>query len=101
MKPLFFYTALAASLALSAPAFAYSECTGKVSRLYIDNTGYIWIEMIGGGSSEIPATNPNKITYYSALLSAKLSNASVTFRYAKDVTTCSAVNSDLMALWIG
>ncbi|MBO9706590.1 MAG: hypothetical protein J7521_00115 [Caulobacter sp.] len=105
MKPLWTAgAALALSLAWTAPALAYSECSGTVGRLYVDNAGYIWVNVAlaggGEGSVEIVATNPNKLTYYSALLTAKASAKQVTFRFTKDTSTCTAVNSDLMALWL-
>jgi len=104
MKKLWIAAAAAAlSFAATTPALAYSECTGTVARLYIDNSGYIWVSMSingGDGAVEILANNPNKLTYYSALLTAKASNKTVTFRFAKEASTCNAVNSDVMALWV-
>ncbi|KRA61629.1 hypothetical protein ASD79_05810 [Caulobacter sp. Root655] len=100
MKPWIAGAVAAMALGASAPAFAHSECTDTITRLYVDNSGYIWVSLAGGGAAEITNTNPNKVTYYSALLSAKMSGKAVTFRYTKDTSTCTAVNSDLMALWV-
>ena len=100
MKNWIAVAAFAATLTAGAPAFAHSECTDTITRLYVDNSGYIWISLAGGGAVEIANTNPNKVTYYSALLSAKMSSKAVTFRFTKDASTCKEVNSDLMALWI-
>ncbi len=98
-----FLLAASAALALagaSSQALAYSECSGKIARLYVENDGYIWIDFVGGGAVHITADNPNKTTYYSGLLSAKLSDKTVTVRFWKASTTCSAVNSDVQGLWI-
>ncbi|MBW8860665.1 MAG: hypothetical protein JF570_13365 [Caulobacter sp.] len=75
-----------------------------MGRLYIDNSGYIWADLKlangGTGAVEIANTNPNKLTYYSALLTAKATAKAVTFRFTKDTTACNQTNSDVMALWL-
>ena len=96
---------LAASAALavaaaSGQAQAYSECSGKIARLYVENDGMVWIDFVGGGAVHIASDNPSKTTYYSGLLAAKLSDRTVTVRFWKASSTCTALNTDVQGLWV-
>jgi hypothetical protein len=100
IKAVLVCAALAMSAAATSPAFAYSECVAKVSRVYLENGGYVWFNLAGGGAVEILATNPNKDSYYSTLLTALTTQSTVTVRLYKDNANCSAINSDIWGIWL-
>jgi hypothetical protein len=89
-----------AAFGASGQALASSECTGTITRLYTENSGYVWVQFAEGGAAEILADNPSKASFYAGLLAAKLAGRPVTFRYWKATSVCTQINSDVQGVWI-
>lgn len=77
--------AILMACAVPAPASAYSHCTGKVQRIWIGDSGSVWIFLQGlGVAAMILAGDANREAALAAAMSAQATGRSVTLRFAAD-----------------
>ncbi|HWW24738.1 MAG TPA: hypothetical protein VNZ85_02455 [Caulobacter sp.] len=83
---------LAALIACAAPAsaLAYSECPGKVQRIWIGDSGSVWIFLQGGPAAALSPSDPNREGALAAAMSAQATGRTVTLRFSADNVSCSA-----------
>ncbi|KQZ22899.1 hypothetical protein [Caulobacter sp. Root1472] len=82
---------LAVLIACAAPAsaFAYSECSGKVQRIWIGDSGSVWIFLQSGPAAALSANDPNREGALAAAMSAQATGRNVTLRFSADSVSCS------------
>lgn len=76
--------------AVPASALAYSECPGKVQRIWIGDGGSVWIFLQGGPAAALSANDPNREGALAAAMSAQATGRTVTLRFSADNVSCSA-----------
>lgn len=68
-------------------AFAYTECSGKITSIYAGD-GIVWINSDGGPAGYINQSSPDFKTIYAAALTAYNADKSVSLRFAADGVAC-------------
>lgn len=86
---------LAALIACMAPAsaLAYSQCAGKVQRIWIGDGGTVWIFLATGGPPAVIASNDlNREGALAGAMSAQATGRTVTLRFSAD-NVCSTTEA--------
>jgi len=94
---------IAAFLALTIPiqtAYAYTECTLSVSRIFSGDGGNIWILFTNGGAAVALSNDPDKQATLGMAMMALATSRTVTARYTTTGASCSATNMDLEGFWL-
>lgn len=91
MKSIAIFCALVFSFNASS-AFAYTECSSKVSRIWTDggNASVIWMFLESGVVASIGPTDPNRQLLLSVAITALTTNRTVTARFSADGVSCTA-----------
>ena len=89
------------TFSVSMPAFSYTECAAKTSRLYIGDNGSLWMVFESGGVANIRSSDVDFDKTYSMLLAAQMADKQVVIRYQDDNAQCgTGTRSDIVGVWL-
>ena len=91
-----------AALALCAPSWAVTECTGHVVRVWTGDSGSIWIIMDNTVPWYVYQSDPNQKNILASATTALVAGLSVSVRFQADGLTCSAgsARGDVAGMWL-
>lgn len=90
----------ACCLVAATPAAAFTECTGKVLRIYYGDAGQLWFFLDSGAIAAINPADPDRPIYLSMMITAKATNQVVALRFAENGATCATTHSDMVGIWL-
>lgn len=113
-KYLLLASAISGALLKPEFAFAITECAETPTNYFLGGSGstspttsgsyaveYIWFNYSNGGSGVIYQVDPAFNAYVATILTAKLTQRSVTVRYADNNVSCTASNPDpVIGIWL-
>lgn len=83
------------------PAFAYTECTLNIQRMFSGDNGYVWLHFTNGGSAYFVPTDPDIATTTAFGMTALAGGRTVTIRYSADGVACTSTGrSDAIGLYL-
>lgn len=86
--------------AISTSAFAYTDCTSRVERIYLEPS-HLWIVMANGKQLVLPQAS--QITLYQPfLMTAVAARIPVAYRFAQSNVQCDApgVSDNVVGFWL-
>jgi hypothetical protein len=81
-------------------AYAYTECTLSISRIFSGDGGNIWVLCSNGGAAVILSNDPDKQATLGLAMTALVTSRTVTARYTTTGASCSATNMDVEGFWL-
>jgi hypothetical protein len=77
---------------VTSRAWAYTECTVALTKVYAGDDGYVWLNYSNSGSAYVPPGDPDVKGTLALATAALMSGRSITVRYAANGVSCNAVN---------
>ena len=103
MKRLLGCVAACATLFAGSSAFAFTECTYTVDKVYYGTPGQVYVIFngsSGGAGIYIDPGMASKDKFFSLLLTAKAANRPVMVRYVATGASCAGEHTDLDGMWL-
>ena len=92
---------LLGAFALSSQAFAYTECTVNITRIFSGDDGAIWVIYQEGGYFNIYKDDPNQKNSFTLATAALMAGNQIIVRFKSDNVPCAVGKSgDFAGLWL-
>ncbi|PXA86120.1 hypothetical protein DMC25_04420 [Caulobacter sp. D4A] len=91
--------ALALLIAAPAPALAYTECTGPVTRIWADDAGLVWVVMNDGTVAKLLPGATSRETWLSMAMTALTTSRTITARFS-GTQACGAERTDFVGMYL-
>jgi hypothetical protein len=90
------------ALAVGAPSFAYTQCTGHITEIYTGDGGTVWVVMDNTVQWYVGPTDPNVKNILSSATTALALGNAITVRFQADAVTCGsgAARGDVLGMYL-